>query len=130
MLEEPLRHLTIFNTGEPRVALADIAQPVPTPHGKRIVAEHADTLAVSVFDGGHNHVERGQFAFELQPRLAATAGSVAPLEVLDHQAFVAASAGCDKELLDVFRGICLRNRSAKNGRRGRLLTFKAKYALG
>src|SRR5712671_4686509 len=114
MFEEPLRHLSDLDIGKPGVGLADIDQPVPTPHGKRIVAEDADTLAVSVFDGGYNHVERGQLAFELQPRLAATAGSVARFEVLDHQAFVAASTGCGKEILNVFRGICLRNRSAKN----------------
>src|SRR5258705_11447095 len=112
---EPLRNLSNPDTGKPGVGLADIDQPVPTPHGKRIVAEHADTLAVSVFDGGYKHVERGQFAVELQPRLAATAGGVSRFEVLDHQAFVATSAGCDKELLDVFGGICLRKRSANNG---------------
>jgi hypothetical protein len=52
-----------------RVCFADIHQPrfIRIPHRKRVVAEHANTLAVTVLDGGYDDVERGQFALHLQP---------------------------------------------------------------
>src|SRR6266566_1126258 len=121
MLEEPLRHFGDLSVGQSRVGLADVDQPVAVPNGKRVVAKHSDSLSVSVLDRGYDDIERREFALELEPRLTAPPGSVARVEILDHQAFVAAGTSRRKEVFNVIGGVSRRDRSADDCRAGKLL---------
>ena len=58
VLEEPFRHVGNFGVGEAGIGFSDVHQPFAIPNRKRVVAKHADALAVSVFDGRDDYVER------------------------------------------------------------------------
>ena len=59
---------------------------------------------MSVLDGGHDYIKRGEFAFQLQPRFASAAGTVGRLGVFDHEAFVAAGLRSVKERVEFAGG--------------------------
>src|ERR1051326_7750399 len=103
LLEMP-REAVDLRVGEAGLGLADVHQLVVAQHGEGVVGEHRAALAVTVLGRGDDAVERRQRLLVLQPRLAAAAGRVDRLRVLDHEALVRAGAGSVEELIDV-RGV-------------------------
>ncbi len=103
VLQKPPGHLGDLDVGQAGVCFADVDQLFSIAHGKGVVAQYSDALAVAVLDRRDHHVERGQFALELQPRLPAPSGSVGRRGIFDHQAFVAAGLGRFKQLIEFLR---------------------------
>ena len=103
VFQEPLSHLGDLDVGQAGIRFADVEQFFSIAHGEGVVAQHSDALAVAVLDRRDHHVERGQFALELEPRFAAPSGSVGRRGVLDHQAFVAAGLRGFKQLIEFLR---------------------------
>src|SRR4051794_29200833 len=68
---EPLGHLDDLGVCKARICLAHIEKLiVGSEHGERIVRQHLVALAVPPFDGGHDHIQGGKGALNLEPRLA------------------------------------------------------------
>ncbi len=76
VIEEPLGHLGDLGIGQAGIGFADVYQPVAMPHGERVIAEHANALAMAILHGGHYDVEGGKFSLHLQPRFSALAWCV------------------------------------------------------
>ena len=76
VFQKPLRHLGDLDIGQAGIRFADVDQSFAIAHGEGVVAQYSDALAVAVLDRRDHHVERGQFALELEPRLPAPSGSV------------------------------------------------------
>ena len=73
---EPRGEFRDFLVGQSRVGFADIEQLFAVADGEGVVAEHAGTLAMAELGGSHDHVERSQFALQLEPRFPATPDGV------------------------------------------------------
>src|ERR1043165_5503990 len=103
-LLEVLREAVDLRVGQTRVRLADVHQLVVAQHGERVVGEDRAAFAMAVLGGGDDAVERRQRLLVFEPRLAAAAGRVDRLRVLDDEPFVGAGAGGVEKRVDV-RGV-------------------------
>ena len=112
--QEPLRQLGDFLVGQPGIGLPDIDQIFALAHREGVIAEHVDAFAVAELRRGHDHVERCQFALQLEPPATAPAGHVRRLEIFDHQPFIATRHGLLEVLLELLRRIRAHSGRAKN----------------
>ena len=80
--KKPLRHLGDFDVGQARISFADIQQSVAVAHRESVVAQNADALAVAVFHRGYDYIERGQFAFQFEPRFSSASRACRPTQDL------------------------------------------------
>ena len=99
VLQKPFRHFRDFRIGQPRISLSNIDQLFFIPHRERVIAEHPDALAMAVFDGSHDDIERRQFPLHLQPRFPALAGAIVRNQILDHEAFIPSGLRRGEQLL-------------------------------
>ena len=75
-LEEPFGVLGDLGVGQPGVRLADVDQLAGSCvfDRKRVVGQHAPSLAVPPFDRRHHHIQRRERPLQLQPCKAAATG--------------------------------------------------------
>ena len=78
-----------FRVGEPGIRLAHIEQTIAFAHGEGIVGEHAVPLAVAIFHGRDNDIERGKRLFQLEPEAAAASGCIQRVGSFSYDPFVA-----------------------------------------
>ena len=58
---------------------------------------------MAVFDGGYDHIQGRQFAFQLEPGFPAAARRVCGFRIFDHEAFVATGLRGFEELIEFLR---------------------------
>ena len=109
VIEEPLGHGEDFFVREAAVGFADIAQAFAISHGEGVVAQNGGATSVAVLDSGHDDIQGGQLALELDPCGAAAAGLIGGFQRLEHEAFVAARLGCGEGFFNLLRRSCVGN---------------------
>src|SRR2546428_367982 len=100
VFEKPFGHLGDLGVRQAGICFADVHQPLPIAHRKRVIAQDSDTLAVPVFNSRDHHVQRGQFALQLQPGFSPPSGRVHGFGILDHQSFIASRLCRLKQLIE------------------------------
>ena len=126
-LEEPFGVLGDLGIGQTAVGLADVDQ-LARPNvldRKRVVGQHAPSLAVAPFHRSDDDVERRERPLELEPGEAAAPWRVRAERILDHQSLVAPLAGLGKDSVEVL-GI---GRLLEPGQQERMLQAEALQKL-
>src|SRR5450432_2259171 len=80
--EEIFGEMANFGVGDTGIRFADVGEAVAGAHGKGVIGEQAAALAVPVFGSGDDDVEGGQWALELEPKLAAASRNIRRLRSL------------------------------------------------